>query len=69
MSHIEITLPDDDAERIIHALSVAGGKSEDGIENARQTVLDFITATVRNVEYSEALAARPEPQITEITLS
>lgn len=55
---ITIDLPSGTAERIIHALCAGAGQSEDGLDGARQALVDHITRTVVNVEQSEAMAAQ-----------
>lgn len=51
-----ISLPSAQVPRIIHALCAAGGRPESA-PNAKQALLDWIKATVRNIEQSEAEAA------------
>ena len=54
MPDITLTIPTKQAARVIHALCVAGGKPEEDAANAREAVIEFIKATVHNVETSEA---------------
>ena len=64
MPDITLTIPTKQVTRVIHALCVAGGQTVENPANARKTVIDFIKATVANVEVSEAEQAMRD-QIVE----
>ena len=65
MATITLTIPSAAVPRVVHALCAAGGYPNETDENAKKTVVEFIKATVRNVESGEAeraaLAALAEP--------
>jgi hypothetical protein len=72
MATISIDIPADQETRVFHALSAGSGR-EDSPENAKQALVDHITATVANVERSEAmqaaLATQTEQASTNLGLS
>ena len=62
---VTLTIPSIAVDRVVHALCRAGGHEVETPANARRVIIDFIRATVRNVETSEqeqaAIANLQEP--------
>jgi len=57
MAKIEINIPAGKVQRVIHALSVAGGYETENAANAKKALIDHIKRTVWRVETQEAEAA------------
>jgi len=70
VANIQITIPDQHLDRVVHALSKAGGYDEENGRNARAALMAWIRSTVLNVERAEAtqaaLDAVPEPDVDEV---
>ena len=70
MANITITIPDQHLDRVVHALSKAGGYDTENSQNARAALMAWIRATVRNIERAEAqqaaLDALPEPNVDDV---
>ena len=70
MAQITLTVPDQHVARVVHALCVAGGHETENVQNAKQTIVGYVKATVRNVESAEAeraaLDAVPDPDVDGI---
>ena len=70
MANIQITIPDEHLDRVVHALSKAGGYDVENSQNARAALMAWVRATVRNIEAAEAqqaaLDAVPEPDVDGI---
>jgi len=61
VAKFSLTIADWDVERVLSALSIAGGYPDVSDVNAKAFILDYIRTTVANVE---AAAARPvEPAV------
>ena len=62
---VTLTIPSIAVGRVVHALCRAGGHKNETPANAKKVIIEFIRATVRNVEQSEAeqaaLATITEP--------
>ena len=62
---VTLTIPSVAVDRVVHALCRAGGQEVETPANAKKVIIDFIRATVHNIEQSEAeqaaLAAITEP--------
>ena len=54
MAEIILTIPTEHVPRVVHALCKAYGKDPENAANAKEAVIGFIRATVRNVESAEA---------------
>jgi hypothetical protein len=68
MAIITLTIPDAVLPRVRTALCSKAGLPESNA-NAKQAVVDFIKATVREVEYYAAVSAQPpipEPDVSSI---
>ena len=59
MADITLTIPTEHLPRVVHALCKAYGLDETG-PNAKEAVINFIKATVHNIETSEAEQAALE---------
>jgi hypothetical protein len=63
MADLTITIPDGIMDDVVACLCAAGGVTDSAdvnAENAKRTIIDFITATVHNVQLSQA---QPEPPV------
>jgi len=70
MATVTLTIPTQHVDRVVHALSVSAGLPETAA-SAKQALINYIKATVHNVERGEAeaaaLAAVPDPDTDGIT--
>ena len=57
MATIQLTIPDEAAPRVVHALCVNGGKTPEDAANAKQALVEIVKAIVASVERREAEAA------------
>lgn len=66
MASVNITIPDDVLDRVVHALCVSAGL-EESAANAKEALIQHIRRTVANVERTEAqeaaLLAISEPDV------
>ena len=71
MAEITLTIPTAHESRVVHALCVSAGLTDETAANAKAAIIRHIKATVHNVERSEAervaLAAVPDPDTDGIT--
>lgn len=66
MATITLTIPDASLPRVRAALCIKGGLPDTNA-NAKQVVIDYVKAVVREVERNTAIAAQPpivEPDVT-----
>jgi hypothetical protein len=68
MADFTITIPDGIMVTVIACLCAAGGVTDSAninAEHAKQTVIDFITATVHNVQTMQAQVVPPDVPLIE----
>jgi hypothetical protein len=67
MAAFTLTIPDAIAPEVTAALCAAGGFADVSEENAKQAVINWMTATVQNVQQAQAQAKIVVPVIAPIT--
>ena len=69
---VTLTIPSVAVGRVVHALCRAGGHENETPANAKKVIVEFIKATVRNVEQmeaeQEAMKALQEPDVKGIVI-
>ena len=68
MADFSLHIADWDVERVLTALSVAGGYPDVSDVNAKAYLMDYIRTTVTNVEAAQAMRLTP-PTLPPVVLS